>query len=175
MNWKFLDLKSSHLTVYSNFFLLCSTSIKDWHQIKGTTGLHLNKRRKYTLNNYLYLGSCWWKSALRRPLVYDLGFSAALNLSLNLTLGQLKGIFPASFCLGFVWAPITCDQSLLFPIHLVIQEAFLSCMGGTLESHQSKIAGVLLNTYGKPNREGRRSPGMNPEKLLTKRTVNLYM
>ena len=48
-------------------------------------------------------------------------------------------------------------------------------MGGTLESYQSKIAGVLLNTYGKPNREGRRSPGMNPETLLTKRTVNLYM
>mgnify|MGYP006996400557 CR=1 FL=1 len=40
---------------------------------------------------------------------------------------------------------------------------------------RGKIAGVLLNTYGKPNREGRRSPGMNPEKLLTKRTVNLYM
>lgn len=36
-------------------------------------------------------------------------------------------------------------------------------MGGTLESYQSKIAGVLLNTYGKPNREGRRSPGMNPD------------
>lgn len=37
------------------------------------------------------------------------------------------------------------------------------------------MAGVLLNTHGKPNREGRRSPGMGPEKPLTRRIVILYM